>query len=188
MKVCVRNRKRIAWLAAGVLDPEESRELLAHLESCEGCRGYFRGISGVVNQVKAGAATPEVEATEDFYKHWTARVKAAPRRSSWLGVCEQFRGLRLGWRLAVPALGAAALVLLLAVVFVQRPVVSPPVVRVQPAVPHIDSGELAPSFSNYKLVANQSLEKFDELLTRQAQRNPAGGQIYRASTLISGAE
>jgi hypothetical protein len=40
-----------------------------------------------------------------------------------------------------------------------------------------------PTISNYQMVANRSLEKLDELLTRQGNRNPSPSPIYTASTL-----
>ena len=42
---------------------------------------------------------------------------------------------------------------------------------------------LAPTVANYEMMANQPLEKLDELLTKQGSRNLPPAPIYTASTL-----
>jgi len=84
----------------------------------------------------------------------------------------------LNWRIALPL---AAAVIITALVLFTRPstVAPPPIVQANPANVKTD---LDPTISNYHMIANRSLDKFDELLNRQASRNPSPTPIYTAST------
>ena len=53
MKPCAQNRKLIAWLASNALDARQTRQLQAHLETCEGCRRYLAEISNVTERLTA---------------------------------------------------------------------------------------------------------------------------------------
>jgi hypothetical protein len=41
--------------------------------------------------------------------------------------------------------------------------------------------DLEPTIGNYQFIANQSLERLDELLNRQGSRNLPPGKVYSAS-------
>src|SRR5438477_440866 len=80
---------------------------------------------------------------------------------------------RIAW-LAIAALS----------LFVQRPGIPLPAPTVaQPVLKPNLKRDFDPTFSNYQMVANRSLEELDELLTRQGNRNPPPIPIYTASTL-----
>jgi hypothetical protein len=47
--------------------------------------------------------------------------------------------------------------------------------------PPVFSSDLSPTVANYQMVANRSLDKLDDLLTRQGNRNTTPASIYTAS-------
>jgi hypothetical protein len=85
---------------------------------------------------------------------------------------------------ALPAIAVLAITLL-AVVGLRRPPASsppaPPTVQVESALG--SESELAPTIANYQMVANQSLEKLSELLTRQGNKSLPPAPLYTASSL-----
>jgi hypothetical protein len=94
------------------------------------------------------------------------------------------RGWMLNWRVAVPATVLLVLALLALVVLRHpqaRSRLAPSAARVVPAS---GSGrDLAPTLANYQMMANQSLEKFSELLTRQGNQNLPPVAAFTASSL-----
>ena len=42
--------------------------------------------------------------------------------------------------------------------------------------------DLAPTISNYQMIANHSLEKLDEVLTTEGNRNPPPAPVYTVSS------
>ena len=93
---------------------------------------------------------------------------------------------RLMASLVWPVLGASAVAVAAWAIFLQRPNVPlPPSTAAQSRVP-VES-DFEPTISNYQMVANRSLDKLDDLLTRQANRNPSPIPIYTVSTLTRAA-
>jgi hypothetical protein len=77
---------------------------------------------------------------------------------------------RLNWRLALPALGAAALLLLM--LSTHRAVLTPPVRVSLLATPTpTPARDLSPTMANYERAAGGSLDEFDDLLTQQARQH-----------------
>ena len=178
MKPCPNNRKLIAWLAVDALDARQESALRAHLETCEGCRHYLNELSLVTDKLSAVEISSDLQASESFHQKVVGRLRAEASLSIWETVMAQLRAT--SWRVALPVLGAAAVVAL--ALFVWRPPV-PPLPDVETAsVPPVKTN-LDPTISNYQMVANRSLEKLDELLTQQGSRNPSPTLIYTASTL-----
>ena len=128
----------------------------------------------------AAEIRPDIQASEAFHRRLTGRLEQPA--SLWERLVAQFAAARLSWRVALPVIGAAALVIALLSVLVRQPAVTPPtpiiVQAVQPPTPETD---LSPTISHYQRVANRSLDELDELLTRQANRNPSPAPIYTAS-------
>ena len=184
MKPCFSKRKLIAWLALGELDARRAQDLRAHIETCDGCRRYLAEISAVGERLAAADAKPETEASESFHRRLVGRLRAEQSRSPRDALAAWMSATRLNWRVAFPAVGAAALVIVLVSLFPRQPGVSPPVRISRPAVALPDAKEdLSPTVANYQRVASRSLDEFDELLTRQAKRNPSRAPIYTASML-----
>jgi hypothetical protein len=101
----LRLRRRVALLAAGVLEGREAEETRAHVDGCARCRREYAEVRAVVDIVEADPlrfAEPELPVA--------VLIDRVDRR------LDQARAARpgpaVGWRLALPAAAAIALVLL----------------------------------------------------------------------------
>ena len=177
MKPCFSKRKFIAWLAVGELDERRAQDLCAHMETCDGCRRYLQDISAVGERLAAAEPASEIEASGSFHQRLVGKLRAEQPESAW-----EILASRLNWRVALPAMGAAALVILMLSLWPRQPGV-PPLARVsRPAVtPVAAPNDLSPTVANYQRVAARSLDELDELLTRQARQTLAAAPIYTAS-------
>jgi len=184
MKPCAPNRKPIAWLASNALDARQTRQLQAHLETCEGCRRYLAEISNVTERLVATESNPNIQASECFHQKLACRLRTAKPDSMGEILAAYLRGILLNWRVAVPAFAALVLIGVTVVILRQPPVVpSPRIANTQTASVSDADDDLAPTIANYQRVANQSLDKLDALLTRQGNRPLPSMPIYTASTL-----
>ena len=183
MKPCAQNRKLIAWLASNALDAQQTRQLQAHLETCEGCRRYLAEISNVTERLVATEANPDVQASESFHRKLAGRLRAAKPDSIGEILAAYLRGTLLNWRVAFPAIAALVVVGVIVAIWRQPPdVSSPKIAGTQTASVSDADNDLAPTIANYQRVANQSLDKLDALLTRQGNRPLPSMPIYTAST------
>jgi len=182
MKPCLRNRKRLAWLVLDELDAREAAQLRLHMETCAGCRRYFEEVSAVKATLASADGGPEVVASESFHRRLASRLRAEPAGSPWGDLAGRLAGLRLTWRVALPALGAAAVLIVLVSSLARHPGAPVPApIRLQAeAIPNAKS-DPAPTIANYERVANRSLDELDDLLTRQAIKSHSPAPIYRAS-------
>jgi len=183
MKPCAQNRKLIAWLASNALDARQTRQLQAHLETCEGCRRYLAEISNVTEMLVQTEADADVQASEVFHQKLAGRLRAAKPDSIGEILASYLRGTLLNWRVALPAIAAFVVIGVTVAIWRQPPVVpSPQIVSTQIAPASDADDDLAPTIANYQRVANQSLDKLDALLTRQGNRPLPSMPIYTAST------
>ena len=184
MKPCSQNRKLIAWLALNALDARQTRQLQAHLETCEGCRRYLAEISNVTEKLTVAETNPDIQASENFHRKVAGKLLAARPDSLGEILAAYFRGTRLNWRVALPAIAALVAVGIIVANWRQPPdVSSSPIAGIQTASVSDADNDLAPTIANYQRVANQSLDKLDELLTKQGNRALPSMPIYTASTL-----
>jgi anti-sigma factor RsiW len=182
MNPCSRNRKPLAWLALGELDARAAAELRAHAETCDGCRCYLAEISSVTEQLTAAEVTPDIQASETFHRSVVTRLRAEQSGPIWQALWAPFVAARLNRRLALPVVGAVALVIVMLSIPTWQPGVPPPAPAVVQAVPAPDiTSDLPPTIANYQRIASRSLDDFDELLTRQSKRNPSPTPNYTAS-------
>jgi len=184
MKPCFNNRKLIAWLAVDALDDRQTRSLRAHLETCEGCRRYLAEISNVAQKLSAAAIPPNIHAAESFHQRVLGALRAEETASAWETLLARLRATLLTWRVVLPTVGATALAIVALSLVARHPVAPVPAPTVARAVltPNAKSN-LDPTISNYRTVANRSLEQLDELLIRQGNRNPSPSPLYTASSL-----
>jgi hypothetical protein len=184
MNPCFAKRKLIAWLALGDLEHHRAQDLRSHIQNCEGCRQYLAEISALREGLAAVEKNPSPELSERFHREWVGRLKAEPSVSPWQLLTE-----RLSWRVALPALGAAAALLILMLSLLPRqPVVSSPVrVSQRQPTPLARGRDLSPSVANYQRAALRSLDEFDDLLTAQADRQPSPAPVYTASIFAAAA-
>jgi anti-sigma factor RsiW len=182
MKPCAKNREPIVWLALNALDARQARPLRAHLETCEGCRRYLAEISNVTERLAEGEATPDIQASEIFHQKVAGKLRAAKPDSPG-EILAAYLAL-LNWRVALLAIAALVVVGVTVAIWRQPPVVSlSPKAATQTALASGADNDLAPSLANYQRAANQSLDKFDALLTRQGNRALPSMPTYTASTL-----
>ena len=186
MKPCAKNRKRINWLALDALDARQAREVRAHIEACEGCRHYLEQTSKLTQALKEAQVRTEIETSESFHRSVARAIRAEKPPSLWDVAAAAFRGAPPSWRASLPVLGAMAVAIVILSLLAPRfrlrtvPSPAPPAPRAVSA-PGLPS-DLPPTLANYRLVANQSLEALDELLTRQGNRPRSPAPIYTAST------
>jgi anti-sigma factor RsiW len=182
MKPCAQNRKLIAWLASNALDARQTRQLQAHLETCEDCRRYLAEISNVTERLAEAETNSDVQASESFHRKVAGRLRTAKPDS--VGEILAAYLARLNWRVALPAIAALVVIGVTVANWQQPPrVSSPPRAGIQTASVSDADNDLAPTIANYQRVANQSLDKLDALLTRQGNRALPSMPVYTASTL-----
>ena len=177
MKPCSNYRKRIAWLALGALDTRDERELRAHLPTCPGCRNYLQEMSGLSEKLSASRINPDIYASETFHQKLARRLKAQETESRWTVLVPR-------WKIALPVLGAAAAIVAALLLVVRPPAgssPSPPPIKSATAMPPAKR-DLPPTISNYRMIANRSLDSLDELLTAEGNRNPPPAPVYTASS------
>lgn len=185
MKPCSSKRQSIAWLALDALEAYEAAALRDHLASCEGCRQYLEEISSVTRSLKSGAPDSRLEASEFFHQRVADRVRASESSPVLDTVAAWLRGALRGWRVAVPASAVVLIVCAAIITTRQTPVVPAPAPHPAQAVASPAPGtDLSPTIANYQRVASQSLETFDELLTRQARKRLPPAPVYAASDLV----
>lgn len=184
MKPCSRNRKLIAWLALDALDAGKAAALRDHLAVCPGCRRYWEEISNVTETLASAQPDCELEASACFHRKVAAKLQAVEAGSVLEDLPAWFRGSILNWRVAMPGIAVLAIAVLAMVAPRRHPAASVSAPPAAQAVSASDSdSDLAPTIGNYQMVANQSLEKLSELLTRQGNKNLPPVPIYTASSL-----
>jgi len=180
---CSNQRKRIIALAANALDPDKKRSLQVHLRTCAKCREYLEEISTITENLRAVEIRSDLQASESFHHKLAARLRTQNSEPFWISALSDFRALLMSnprTALATGMLLVGALGLLLF-----RPAV-PPINDVSPIAAYqarYAPLEVAPSISNYQVVANHSFELLDELLTIQGTKTSPSPPIYTASTL-----
>ena len=183
MKPCPKNRKLIAWLALGALDAQTAAALREHFALCEGCRRYWEEISNVAERVAAAAPDSNLEASKLFHHRMAEKLQAVEssslleRLAAWVG------GAMPNWRVALPAFAVLVMALLALVAPRHRPALllpAAPVVHVTSASG--SENDLAPTLANYQMMANQSLDKLSELLTRQGNKSLPPAPVYTVSS------
>jgi anti-sigma factor RsiW len=183
MKPCAQNRKLIAWLASNALDARQTRQLRAHLKTCEGCRRYLAEISNVTESLVAAETNSNVQASESFHQKVAAKLRTAKPDSLGEILAAYLRATVLNWRVALPAIAGLVVVGVTVAIWRQPPVVpSPRIASTQTVAVSDADNDLAPTIANYQRVANQSLDKLDALLTRQGNQSLPSMPVYTAST------
>jgi anti-sigma factor RsiW len=184
MKPCSKNRKLIAWLALDALDAREAAALRNHLARCEGCRRYWEEISNVTERLASAAPDSNLEASEVFHHRVAEELQAVGSSSVLENLAAWLRGSKLNWRVALPAIAVLVIALLAMVAPRHPPALSLPAPPAVQVVSTSSSGsDLAPTIANYQMIANQSLDKLSELLTRQGNKRLPPAPVYTISSL-----
>jgi anti-sigma factor RsiW len=182
MKPCLQNRKQITWLALGQLNAADEKHLREHLAGCDGCRRYFEEISGVTEKLAAAEPDSNIQAPDFFHQRLTEKLRAAESGSVLEDVVAWIARMTPGWRVALPGMAVVLLAVFVVVTRRQSPVetvASPPTVQI--ATTSISVSEPAPTMGNYQMIAGQSLDKLDEVLTKEGNESLPPAPIYTAS-------
>ena len=178
---CSSKRPLLVALAANALDPDKERALRIHLRTCAACRGYLAQISTVTENLRAIEIRSDIQASETFHRKLASRLRTEHSEPFWISAWSDFRALvltnpRTAWFTLL--VGLLGLLLFRPGV---RPIKDISVIATSPAPdPRL---EVAPSVSNYQVVANRSFEILDELLTAQGTQTSPAPPTYTASTL-----
>ena len=181
MKVCRKNRKRIVWFILDELDATQAAELRLHLESCPGCREYHQQMLAVTHRLKA---------LDSLSIGDTASAVASLTRDSVQSV--RFAHPRIqrpiclvpAWRLILPALAIVTMALLvLATLERQTPSTQQPQVAVLAPRDSAPTEDLLPTLSNYRAIANHSLDELDDVLSKQGRKPVASPPLQNQTTL-----
>jgi len=181
MKSCRTNHQDIVLLAAGELEPGKAQQLRAHAKTCPACARYLQEMSAISDTLQTAAAEPDLETSPAFHSSVLRGLRSREQPSAWSWF-EQLSGTEK-WALAAACL--AAVLMLLSAVFLKTSYTPPGNIANNNVARHVEP-ELAPTLSNYQIVANRSLEEFDGLLTRQANRGLPHTRLYTPASTSGG--
>src|SRR5262249_49554641 len=92
MNPCAKNKRRIAWMASGLLDATDVEALRRHLESCPDCRIYWQSMSELSERLVNASDLPQAQPTESFHQRVVQKIRAQQRRtpfSDWLAAIQR---------------------------------------------------------------------------------------------------
>jgi hypothetical protein len=183
MKPCPKNRERLAWLAMDALEIQHERELRAHLETCAGCCRYLEEIASVAGRLRQAEPESGGQPSASFHRNLMGALAKATPESAGENLLARICGI-WKWRLTLPAVTAVALLIAAWWLIGPRAYVPVPApLAVRPVAAAVPKTDLEPTLSNYEMAVHQSLDKLDELLTEQGNRNPEPSPIYTAARL-----
>ncbi|HXT41433.1 MAG TPA: hypothetical protein VN887_15615 [Candidatus Angelobacter sp.] len=114
-----------------------------------------------------------------------SRLRAEESGSAWETLAAYLREIGMQRRLTLAVVAVVAVLIAALSLYEQRPGVSPHTQSSARAVPAADvKTDLPPTVANYQMVANQSLDKLDELLTTQGSRNPSPARVYTVASVL----
>jgi anti-sigma factor RsiW len=187
MNPCPKNKPRIAWMAAGVLDATEAQALRQHLGTCPGCRGYWHAMSALSERLVNASDLPLAEPTESFHRRVGQNIQElekAPPLFNWVIILH-----RLLVERRLTAISAAMVLGVVTLLWLPRfggdqqrfpapgPMTTIRETRPPPASP--------PTVASYRRAAEVSLESLDALLTKQVARNASAIENFSVSSLLA---
>jgi anti-sigma factor RsiW len=181
MKSCRTNRQDIVLLAAGELKAGKAQQLRAHAKTCPACGRYLQQMSAISDALNTAATEPDLETSVSFHSRVLRGLRSGEQASAWSWF-EQLSGTE---KLGLAAACLAALLMLLSAVFLRTSHAPPGNIANNNMATHVEP-ELAPTLSNYQIVANRSLDEFDGLLTRQANRGLPHTRLYTPASTSGG--
>ena len=141
-------------------------------------------MSALAGRFDAFKATSEIAATERFHRGLVRRIEAEARPGVWARVIERVRPRALNWRVALPIAGVMAVMSGWLITSSHRQAGQPVAQVVEPmAAAKKPVNEVTPTFGNYRMLANRSLDALDQELTREAQASLAGASTYTAASM-----
>jgi anti-sigma factor RsiW len=185
MNPCAKNKRRIAWMAAGVLDETDAETLRQHMAGCPACRRYWQSMCELSERLVNAGDPPTAEPTGSFHRTLVRKIRAQQQRTPLFDCVTIVQRLFRGRPLARFSAGVALALTVLLWVHLSRdaPRVRSGVHVV--AVPDA-AGPAAPppTLASYRRAADISLERLDALLTREATRTSPAGETFTVSSLL----
>jgi hypothetical protein len=189
MNPCAKNRKLLVWLVTGALEPRQAEALRDHLVRCEGCRQYRNEVMHVADRLAEAQPDSQAVPSATFYQRVARRLQPVGIGGIQQILCAWFRGLRVNWRLAIPAVVVLTMVVLAMGIPHSPRIPRPPVMPAPPGVSEASAGKnLETTIANYQRVAGQSLARFDDLLTRQGNQRLPEVPAWTLSSLALSSE
>lgn len=176
---------RLAMLALNALDEDKACELQHHLATCEGCQSYLEELRNVSRNISELGPLTDLPRPRDFHQKLLNRLEAERSRSV-SQISNLVASFAFSWRAALPVLGASAAAIAVLLILHHQPTKpNQPATPLAKTIATTTANQInfSPTFSTYQFLANRSPEKLDELLTREANRNPVPAPIYTAATL-----
>jgi hypothetical protein len=179
MKPCAKNKRPIAWLAAGLLDGNETEALRQHFERCPGCQAYWRSLSGLSEQLVQGSELPRAELPAAFHERVAQKIRGREkgRTVCHAPILRMFREWRLAALSAVVLLGVGILL------WRHDPSDTRRGRPVQMTTIH--SAPAPPTLAAYRRAAEISLENLDALLAKEVTRNASVSETFTVSSLLA---
>jgi anti-sigma factor RsiW len=186
MQQCHRYRKEIGLLALGALSAEESAHLRQHIEECPPCRERWEDLSAVCDRLSADASSlPTAESSQFFHERLRRNVLATPQRMSFHGLLQLIgklpaRWLRPGqiprlsgdefssWKVGFSMAAGCVLAIILFYAGWRHEGAKAPLATAAAVSKEIPDPK--PTLGRYQMLANKSLDEFDELMNRDAAR------------------
>ena len=189
MSPCSKYRELIAQLALDAINGSVKRDLQAHVENCAECRHYLDEISALTEKLNAVEIRSDIQTSESFHRRVVGAVRDEARGSLWHTLLSQIQESFKTWRGALTLAGATAAILALSFFLLNsdnwrspKSLANPGSQAQEVATPG-RKGEIDPTVANYQRVAHRSLEKLDELLVSQGNRDSFPTPIYNAAML-----
>jgi hypothetical protein len=185
MNPCAKNKRRLAWMAADLLEADEAKALRAHLERCPGCRNYWQDLSDLSERLAKVKDLPEVDLPASFHGQVRQRIHELEKPSLLFQWASNLRHLLLERRLA--AVTAAVIIgigmLLWRQGLREEKQRNPrPDITVQRAAPPVTS---PPTLASYRRAAEISLESLDALLTKEVVHNGVTIETFTVASLLA---
>jgi len=184
MNSCAKNKQRIAWMAAGVLEVTDAETLRRHVEGCPECRSYWQSMCELSERLVNASELPNAQPTEFFHRTVVQKITNEEQRArffDWVIIIQRLCRER---PLATFAAGVVLALLLWINNFGRDAHRVPSGVQVV-AVPNTAEHAAQPStLASYRRAADISLERLDTLLTQEAARTSPAGETFTVSSLL----
>jgi hypothetical protein len=136
-----------------------------------------------VTEKLAAAPDSNLEASRLFHRRVAEKLQAVESSSLLARLAAWVGGAMPNWRLVLPAFAVVVMALAVVVALPRHPALPLPA---DPATPFVSASgsdyDLAPTLANYQMMANQSLDRLSELLTRQGNKSLPPVPLYTASS------
>ena len=187
MNPCAKNKRPIAWMAAGVLDAADAESLRQHFESCPHCQRYWQNMCELSERLVNAGDLPQAAPTESFHRSVVLKITAQGQRTplfNWVIVIQRF------WHERPLATFSIGVVLTLATLlwirsFSHETHHVPSTVRIVVTTETPLRAAPPSTLASYRRAADISLENLDALLTQEAARTSSASETFTVSSLLA---